>query len=121
MNDELGQTRISKKEFLEKSKASYHGIHLLGSLSRAITVGGDAGYFSADKHDDAIKMNKADKKIQYNINRRSSSLRKLSRIRRKSMKNHPSNTRSNLSLQSSNDYSDIEKHDIGVCESRPPN
>lgn len=43
-------------------------------------VGGDAGYLGADKRDDVVKKNKADKKIKYNINRRPSSIKKLSRI-----------------------------------------
>lgn len=42
-------------------------------------VGGDSGYLGADKRDDAVKKNKAGKKIKYNINRRPSSLKKLSR------------------------------------------
>ena len=42
-------------------------------------VGGDSGYLGADKRDDAVKRNKAGKKIKYNINRRPSSLKKLSR------------------------------------------
>jgi len=37
MNDELGQARTSKKEFLEKFKASYRGIDSKKSLRRAIT------------------------------------------------------------------------------------
>lgn len=42
-------------------------------------VGGDSGYLGADKRKDAVKKNKAGKKIKYNINRRPSSLKKLSR------------------------------------------
>ena len=42
-------------------------------------VGGDSGYLGADKRDNAVKKNKAGKKIKYNINRRPSSLKKLSR------------------------------------------
>ena len=57
-------------------------------------VGGDSGYLGADKRDDAVKKNKAGKKIKYNINRRPSSLKKLSRsgqyyARKRNMKNHP--------------------------------
>ena len=33
-------------------------------------VGGDSGYLGADKRDDAVKKNKAGKKIKYNISRR---------------------------------------------------
>ena len=42
-------------------------------------VGGDSGYLGADKRKDAVKKNKAGKKIKYNINRRPSSLKQLSR------------------------------------------
>ena len=53
-------------------------------------VGGDFGYLGADKRDDAVKKNKAGKKITYNINRRTSSLKKLNTMQgKKNMKNHP--------------------------------
>ena len=43
------------------------------------TVNGDSGYIGAEKRQGAIVKNKAGKKIQYNINRRPSQLRKLSK------------------------------------------
>ena len=43
------------------------------------TVNGDSGYIGAEKREDAIVRNKANKKIQYRINRRPSQIRKLSR------------------------------------------
>ena len=42
-------------------------------------VDGDAGYTGADKRSEAITRNKSGKKIKYNISRRPSSLKKLSR------------------------------------------
>lgn len=43
------------------------------------TVNGDSGYVGADKRDDAIVRNKNGKKIRYQINRRPSQIKKLSK------------------------------------------
>ena len=43
------------------------------------TVNGDSGYIGANKRPDAIKKNKQGKKIKYIINRRPSSIKKLSK------------------------------------------
>ena len=43
------------------------------------TVNGDSGYIGANKRPDAIKKNKQGKRIKYNINRRPSSIKKLSK------------------------------------------
>ena len=43
------------------------------------TVNGDAGYLGAENRDDAIVRNKSGKKIRYEINRRPSQIRKLSK------------------------------------------
>ena len=43
------------------------------------SVNGDSGYIGANKRPDAIKKNKRGKRIKYNINRRPSSIKKLSK------------------------------------------
>ena len=43
------------------------------------TLNGDAGYLGAEKRNDAIVCNKSGKKIRYEINRRPSQIRKLSK------------------------------------------
>jgi len=43
------------------------------------TVHGDSGYLGAEKRPEAIKRNKDGKKIKYEINRRPSSIKKLSK------------------------------------------
>ncbi len=43
------------------------------------TVNGDSGYIGAEKREAAVKKNKKGKKIKYEINRRPSSMKKLSK------------------------------------------
>ena len=45
------------------------------------TLNGDSGYVGADKHPEAIRKNKRGKKIKYIINRKQSSINKLSKKR----------------------------------------
>ena len=69
------------------------------------TLHGDSGYIGAEKRPEAVKKNKQGKKIKYIINRKQSSINKLSlkvgntQQKRKNMKNHPFDAKSNMFLQ----------------------
>lgn len=65
-------------------KATAANVHDVTMTSKLLhgeeeTVNGDSGYIGAEKRDDAIRRNKAGKKILYDINRRPSQMKKLSR------------------------------------------
>ena len=66
---------------------------------------GDSGYIGANKKPEAIKKNKNGKKIKYLINRRPSSIKKLSKsgqyaAKKKNIRNHLSVVKWSMSLQS---------------------
>ena len=85
---------------------------------------GDSGYIGAKKRPDAVKKNKSGKNIKYIINRRPSSIKKLSKsdqyAAKKNEKNYLSVVKLNMFSQSLSDYSGIGKHDTEVCKNRLP-
>ncbi len=62
------------------TSANVHDVTITSQLltGEEETVNGDGGYLGADKREDAIIRNKNGKKIKYIINRRQSSIKKLS-------------------------------------------
>ena len=66
---------------VKATAANIHDVTMTSELlhGEEETVNGDSGYIGAEKRQDAIVNNKAGKKIQYNINRRPSQFRKLSK------------------------------------------
>ena len=66
---------------VKATAANIHDVTMTSELlhGEEETVNGDSGYIGAEKREDAIVKNKAGRKIQYNINRRPSQLRKLSK------------------------------------------
>lgn len=87
---------------------------------------GDSGYIGAEKRENAVVKNKNGRKIKYKINRKPSTMKKLSKsgqyaAKKAEHKNHRSEQRSNTFLQSLSDCLGIGKHDTEVCENRPPN
>ena len=66
---------------VKATAANIHDVTMTSELlhGEEETVNGDSGYIGAEKREDAIVKNKAGKKIRYNINRRPSQLRKLSK------------------------------------------
>ncbi len=86
INDELGAARTNKKEFLGKLEAIIPWETFLELIQPSYYKGelgdkpyGDSGYIGANKRPEAIKKNKNGKKIKYLINRRPSSIKKLSK------------------------------------------
>ena len=66
---------------VKATAANTHDVTMTSELlhGEEETVNGDSGDVGAEKREDAIVKNKAGKKIRYNINRRPSQLRKLSK------------------------------------------
>lgn len=66
---------------VKATPANVHDVSMTPELlhGEEETVNGDSGYVGADKRDDAIVRNKNGKKIRYQINRRPSQIKKLSK------------------------------------------
>ena len=66
---------------VKATSANVHDVSMTSELlhGEEETVNGDSGYVGADKRDDAIVRNKNGKKIRYQINRRPSQIKKLSK------------------------------------------
>ena len=66
---------------VETTPANDHDVTQMSKLMHGEedSVNGDSGYIGANKRPDAIKKNKRGKRIKYNINRRPSSIKKLSK------------------------------------------
>lgn len=69
---------------VKATAANVHGVTMTSKLlhGEEETVNGNSGYIGEEKRDDAIRRNKAGKKILYDINRRPSQMKKLSRSER---------------------------------------
>ena len=65
----------------ETTSANEHDVTMTSKLMHGEeeTLHGDSGYLGADKREGAIVKNKSGKKIKYNINRRPSTIKKLSK------------------------------------------
>lgn len=65
----------------ETTSANEHDVTMTSKLMHGEedTLNGDSGYLGADKREDAIVKNTKGKKIKYNINRRPSTIKKLSK------------------------------------------
>ncbi len=65
---------------VETTAANEHDVTVTSKLlhGEEDTVHGDSGYIGAEKREDAVRVNKNGKKIKYQINRKPSSIRKLS-------------------------------------------
>lgn len=66
---------------VKATSANVHDVKMTSELlhGEEETVNADSGYIGAEKRDDAIIRNKKGKKIRYQINRRPSQIKKLSR------------------------------------------
>lgn len=66
---------------VKATSANVHDVRMMPELlhGEEETVNGDSGYVGAEKREDAIVRNKKGKKIRYQINRRPSQIRKLSK------------------------------------------
>lgn len=66
---------------VKATSANVHDVRMTPELlhGEEETVNGDSGYIGAEKREDAIVRNKKGKKIRYQINRRPSQIRKLSK------------------------------------------
>ncbi len=66
---------------VETTPANDHDVSQTSKLMHGEeeTVNGDSGYIGANKRPEAIKKNKQGKRIKYNINRKPSSIKKLSK------------------------------------------
>ena len=66
---------------VKATAANVHDVSMTSELMHGEeeTLNGDNGYAGAEKRDDAIVRNKSGKKIRYEINRRPSQIRKLSK------------------------------------------
>ena len=66
---------------VKATSANVHDVSMTPELlhGEEETVNGDSGYLGADKRPDAIVRNNKGKKIRYQINRRPSQIKKLSR------------------------------------------
>lgn len=66
---------------VKATSANVHDVRMTPELlhREEETVNGDSGYVGAEKREDAIIRNKKGKKIRYQINRRPSQIRKLSK------------------------------------------
>ena len=66
---------------VKATSANVHDVSMTSELlhGEEETVNGDSGYIGAEKREDAIVRNKKGKKIRYQINRRPSQIKKLSK------------------------------------------
>ena len=66
---------------VKATAANVHDVSMTSELMHGEeeTLNGDSGYLGAEKREDAKVRNKSGKKIRYEINRRSSQMRKLSK------------------------------------------
>ena len=89
---------------IKATPANEHDVTVMSELlhGKEERAYGDSGYIGAKKRPEAIKKNKDGKNIKYLINRRPSSIKKLSKSgqqRKESIRNHPSVVRLNTFLQ----------------------
>ncbi len=116
---------------VKATAANVHDVTMTSELlsGEEEAVYGDSGYLGAEKREDAVVRNKNGKKIRYKAIRSigaplsSRMPRDVPRHRSNagSMRNPPSEQKSNTFLRLSKTDFDTERRDTGGCENRPQN